>query len=84
MPVPFPAQLLIADDHAIVRRGLRSILEAEPDLKVVAEATDGAEAVKLALADQIDLAILDVAMPAPDGATAAHEIRESRPEARQS
>jgi DNA-binding NarL/FixJ family response regulator len=82
VPVPFPARLLIADDHAIVRRGLRSVLDTEPDLKVVAEATDGAEAVKIALEAQIDLAILDVAMPRLTGLQAAQEIRARRPETR--
>ncbi len=82
MPVPFPARLLIADDHAIVRRGLRSVLDTEPDLKVVAEAADGAEAVKIALEEQIDLAILDVAMPRLTGLQAAQEIRANRPDTR--
>ena len=50
MTVPLKARVLLADDHAMVRRGLRLILDAEPDLEVVAEAGDGAEAVELALA----------------------------------
>ena len=56
-------RILLADDHALVRRGVRLILDNEPDLTVAAEAGDGAEAVALARAGQIDLAILDVAMP---------------------
>jgi len=56
-------RILLADDHAFVRRGVRLILDNEPDLTVAAEAGDGAEAVALARAGQIDLAILDVAMP---------------------
>ena len=82
MPVPFPARLLIADDHAIVRRGLRIVLDSEPDLKVVAEAADGAEAVQIALAEEIDLAILDVAMPRLTGLQAARQIRRNRPDTR--
>lgn len=82
MPVPFPARLLIADDHAIVRRGLRSILDAEPDLTVVAEATDGAEAVEIVLRDEIDLAIVDIAMPQLTGLQAAERMRASRPSTR--
>lgn len=82
MPVPFPARLLIADDHGIVRRGLRTILDAEPDFRVVAEAADGMEAVEAALAEEIDLAIIDIAMPRLTGLQAAERIRVARPETR--
>ena len=57
-------RILLADDHALVRRGLRLILDGEPDLRVVAEAGDGAEAVEKVAAGGVDLAILDIAMPA--------------------
>ena len=50
-------RILLADDHAVVRRGLRLVLDAEPDLDVVVETGDGAEAVERALSDEIDLAI---------------------------
>lgn len=63
MPEPQPTRILLADDHALVRRGLRLILDGEPDLTVVAEAGDGAEAIKLARANRPDLAILDIATP---------------------
>ncbi|MCX7522684.1 response regulator transcription factor [Microbacterium sp. STN6] len=70
-------RILLADDHALVRRGLRLILDAEPDLVVVSEASDGAEAVTAAAAG-VDLAILDIAMPRMTGIQAAREIsRES-------
>jgi len=69
-----PARILLADDHALVRRGLRMILDSQPDLRVVAEAGDGAEAVQRAREQQLDLAILDVAMPRLTGLQAAHEI----------
>ncbi len=82
MSVPLVARILLADDHAMVRRGLRLVLDAEPDLRVVAEAGDGAEAVERALATDIDLAILDVAMPQRTGLQAAHELHERRPELR--
>ncbi|GII30485.1 response regulator [Planotetraspora mira] len=72
-------RILLADDHALVRRGLRLILEAEPDLTVVAEAADGAEAVEAASPDQVDLAILDVAMPRMTGIQAAREITRRAP-----
>ena len=78
MPVPFPARILVADDHAVVRRGLRAMLDREPDLRVIAEAEDGAEAVELALAEDVDLAILDVSMPRLTGLQAAAELSRRR------
>lgn len=66
-------RILLADDHALVRRGLRLILDSQPDLEVVAEASDGAEAVKLALSTDIDLAILDISMPRMTGLQATRE-----------
>ena len=64
-------RVLLADDHALVRHGLRMILDAEPDFEVVAEASDGQEAVAMGLRDQIELALLDVAMPRLTGIQAA-------------
>ncbi|MCT2584322.1 response regulator [Actinophytocola gossypii] len=75
-------RILLADDHALVRRGLRLILDAEPDLDVVAEAADGAEAVSLVGAGGIDLAILDIAMPRMTGLQAAREIAQRAPDVR--
>jgi DNA-binding NarL/FixJ family response regulator len=80
--VPLKARLLLADDHAMVRRGIRSILDAEPDLEVVAEAGDGAQAVEAALRGDIHLAILDVSMPKLTGLHAAREIARQRPDVR--
>jgi DNA-binding NarL/FixJ family response regulator len=82
MTVPLVARILIADDHALVRAGLRRVLEAQPDLRVVAEAADGAEAVTRALDDDVDLAILDVSMPRMTGIQAAAELARRRPEIR--
>jgi DNA-binding NarL/FixJ family response regulator len=65
-----------------VRRGLRLILDAQPDLEVVAEAGDGAEAVNLALRGKIDLAVIDISMPRMTGLQAARELRRRRPELR--
>src|SRR5919107_4505528 len=73
------ARILLADDHAVVRRGLRLVLESEPDLRVVAEAGDGAAAVECALDGGIDLAILDVSMPRLTGLQAAREITQREP-----
>ena len=74
-----PVRILLADDHALVRRGVRLILDNEPDLVVVAEAADGAEAVELAKADPPDLAILDIAMPRMTGLQAARELSRIQP-----
>jgi DNA-binding NarL/FixJ family response regulator len=63
MVTPLKTRVLLADDHAVVRSGLRAVLDAEPDIEVVAEAQDGAEAVERALVGDVDLAILDVSMP---------------------
>jgi len=76
-----PTRILLADDHALVRRGVRLILDSEDDLTVVAEAGDGADAVSLARTHQIDLAVLDIAMPRMTGLQAARELsrRGARP-----
>jgi DNA-binding NarL/FixJ family response regulator len=71
-------RILLADDHALVRQGVRMILEAEPDLTVVAEAGDGAEAVELVRTVEVDLVVLDVAMPRMTGLQAAREITRRR------
>lgn len=77
-----PTRILLADDHALVRRGLRMILDAEPDLTVVAEAADGTEAVTAATAGGVDLAVLDIAMPQMTGIQAARQIARSAPDVR--
>src|SRR5256714_10500045 len=73
-------RVLIADDHGIVRSGLRLLLERQPDIEVVAEAADGAEARELAIRERPDLAILDVRMPKLTGLQATREIKEQSPE----
>jgi DNA-binding NarL/FixJ family response regulator len=82
MPIPLVTRILIADDHAIVRSGLRKVLDVKPDLEVVAEAEDGAEAVAKALEEDVHLAILDVSMPRMTGIQAATELRKRKPELR--
>jgi DNA-binding NarL/FixJ family response regulator len=76
------ARLLLADDHVMVRRGLRLVLDAEPDLEVVAEAGDGLEAVERARELEIDLAVLDVSMPRSTGLQATRELLTLRPDMR--
>ncbi|GGK40419.1 response regulator [Nocardia camponoti] len=67
-------RILLTDDHALVRSGLRLILDNEPDLTVVAEAADGFEAVRAVSETPLDLVILDIAMPRMTGIQAAREI----------
>ena len=73
-------RILIADDHGIVRSGLRLLLDRQPDMRVVAEASDGAEAVELALRERPDLCILDVGMPVLTGLQATREIKSHAPD----
>jgi DNA-binding NarL/FixJ family response regulator len=80
MPIPLVTRILIADDHAIVRSGLRKVIDGKPDMEVVAEAEDGAEAVEKALAEDVHLAILDVSMPRKTGIQAATELQKRKPE----
>lgn len=75
-------RILLADDHALVRRGVRLILDQEPDLEVVAEAGDGAEAVEVARAHDVDLAVMDIAMPRMTGLQATRELLALKPSLR--
>jgi len=76
---PLQTRVLLADDHPVVRSGLRTVLDGEPDIKVVAEASDGVEAVEKTLAFDVDLAILDVSMPKLTGLQATVELQRRRP-----
>jgi len=80
MPIPLVTRILIADDHALVRSGLKKVLDAKHDLEVVAEAEDGAQAVEKALKEDVHLAILDVSMPRMTGIQAAAELNKRKPE----
>lgn len=79
MTTPLRTRVLLADDHTIVRHGLRMILDAAPDFTVVAEARDGIEATERGLSEDVDLAVLDVAMPRRTGLAAAKELTRRRP-----
>ena len=75
-------RILIADDHALVREGIRHVLDAEPGFEVVAEAANGREAVDLALVHRPDVVVLDITMPEETGLSAAARLRELLPSAR--
>ena len=78
-PAPRMYKILVADDHPIVRRGLRSLLESQPDLQVCAEAGDGATAMELVIKDRPDLVVLDLTMPQKNGLEVTRLIREESP-----
>src|ERR671916_761608 len=82
MTTPLKTRILLADDHEVVRNGLRMVLDSAPDLQVVAQAGDGAEAVELALSEDVHLAVLDVTMPRMTGLQAALELSKRKPELR--
>ncbi|HEY8172132.1 MAG TPA: response regulator transcription factor [Dehalococcoidia bacterium] len=75
-----PIRILIADDHSVVRQGLRMFLALDPELEVVGEAQNGAEALKLALEIKPDVVLMDLLMPVMDGITAIGEIRTQLPD----
>lgn len=77
-----PIRLLLADDHTVLRAGTRRILEDEPDLRVVAEASDGQEAITLAERTKPNVILLDIAMPHTDGIAASKELRRVAPAAK--
>jgi DNA-binding NarL/FixJ family response regulator len=79
-PIDETMKVLIADDHGIVRSGLRMLLEQQADIEVVGEAADGAEARDMAIRERPDLAILDVKMPKLTGLQATREIRAQAPD----
>jgi DNA-binding NarL/FixJ family response regulator len=74
-------RILIADDHSVIRAGLRTILSAQPDLEIVGEAADGNEALRLANELQPDVMLTDVSMPGPAGGgiTVARRLQETLP-----
>ena len=74
-----PIRILLADDHTVMRNGLRLLLERQPNLKVIGEAADGREAVTLAAAEEPDVVVMDIAMPHLNGVEAARQIVANNP-----
>ncbi len=77
-----PIQILIADDHGVLRAGLRTLLNAEPNLEVVGEASDGDTVLRLANELRPDIVLLDISMPGPGGIEVTRQLKESLPELR--
>ena len=77
-----PIRVLVVDDQHLIRGGLRAIIDAEPDLRVVGEAADGASAAREAVACRADVVLMDVQMPGVDGIEGVRLVIEARPEAR--
>jgi len=79
---PTPIRVLIADDHAIVRKGIRALLSTETDIQVIGEASDGAEAIAQTKALNPDVILMDLVMPKVDGIEATRQITANQPRAR--
>jgi len=77
-----PIQILIADDHGVLRAGLRTLLNAEPNLEVIAEASDGNDVLRLASELHPDIVLLDISMPGPGGVEVTRRLKEALPELR--
>jgi len=82
MSAPATTRILVADDHFIVRSGLVALIDSEPDMKVVAQATDGAQAVEYFARHRPDVAVVDLRMPVRSGIQAIEAIRQAFPDAR--
>lgn len=75
-------RVVVADDHSVVRKGIRELLTDEPDIEVIGEARDGREAVRLATTLQPDVVVMDIAMPELSGVEATKQIRDAAPNVR--
>ena len=73
-------KIIIADDHPLIRQGLRVVIEAQPDMELVAEASNGEQAIQQALALKPDIVIMDLQMPVKDGLAATREIAQANPQ----
>jgi DNA-binding NarL/FixJ family response regulator len=78
--VPVRLRILLADDHVTVRHGLKLLIDSQPDMQVVSEASDGASAVQRALQDNPDVVVMDISMPGMNGLVATRTLKSSRPD----
>lgn len=76
-----PLRVLLADDHVTVRHGLKLLIDDQPDMKVISEASDGAEALQYAIALQPDVVVIDISMPGMNGLVATRKLKELQPDA---
>ena len=76
-----PLRVLLADDHVTVRHGLKLLIDDQPDMKVISEASDGAEALQSAIALQPDVVVIDISMPGMNGLVATRKLKELQPDA---
>jgi DNA-binding NarL/FixJ family response regulator len=76
-----PLRILLADDHVTVRHGLKLLIDGQPDMKVVAEASDGAAAVQQALEVKPDVVVMDISMPGMNGLVATRKLKKAQPDA---
>ena len=75
-----PIRVLLADDHVTVRHGLKLLIDQQPDMKVVCEASDGKAAIQLAAASKVDVIVMDISMPGMNGLVATRELRRRQPD----
>ena len=75
-----PLRILLADDHVTVRHGLKLLIDGQPDMKVIAEASDGATAVQRALAVRPDVVVMDISMPGTNGLVATRSLKQQQPD----
>jgi DNA-binding NarL/FixJ family response regulator len=76
-----PLRILLADDHVTIRYGLKLLIDQQPDMKVVAEASDGAAAIQLATSSSVDVIVMDISMPGMNGLVATRKLKQLQPDA---